>query len=195
MKKVSFLLLIALTFSCGKDKGSQMLYDYNSDIIKEMFSTNLEELDFKVNSIEKIGEIKSSDSIKILKEKLVLTWFGEDATQKEKDTLSFEFVTNKLESLTDKYQEIILSNISLDEDYKNYEYTEKRDKNILLTVNIRSWKNKFDSYSKKPDSILSVKYNATYSLTNPLLKIKQTHNNIYYTNAEQTKFIELEKVK
>jgi len=195
MKRILVLLVIILTISCGKNKESQMLYDYHSKTIKQMYSTNLEELDFEVNSIEKIGEVKISDSIKILKDKLVGLWLGDDATKEEKDTISFDYVIKELNNLTNTYQQIILTNIKLDEDYKNYEYEQKRDKNILTSVYAEDLKRKYDLFSKKRDSMLSVKYKASYSLTNPLLRIKQTHNNIYYTNADQTKFINDEKVE
>ncbi|RTY88104.1 hypothetical protein [Flavobacterium sp. RSP15] len=178
-----------------KSNEEQMLYDYKSKSIKQLFSTSLEELDFEINSIEKIGGVKSSDSIKILKDKLVLAWLGKDAVLTEKDTLTFNYVIKELNKLTNTYQEIILGNIRNDEEYKNYEYKEKRNENIKISVYAGAWKSKFDLYSKNPDSIISTKYKVSYSLTNPLLKIKQTHDEIYFTNADQTKFIFDEKVE
>lgn len=194
MKKIVFIFLIVLTFSCGNSKEKQMLYDFQSASIKQLFSTSLEELDFKINSIEKIGEVTSSDSIKILKEELDLFWLGKNATQKEKDTLSYEYVSKELNKKTDAYQKIIVNNLYLGEGYKNDKYQEKMDKNIEASVYADYWKIKSDLYSKNPDSVLCIKYKASYSLTNPLLKIKQTQNSIYYTNASQTKFILGEKV-
>lgn len=194
MKKI-ILFVVVLTFlSCGKSNEEQMLYDYNSKNVKEMFKTNLEELKFKINSIEKIGEVKASDSINIFKNELAKCWFGEKYIQKERDTLSYDYVIKEIKKLNDTYQEIILNNIKLDEEYSNYEYTEKRNKGIEALVNVESWKNEANSYSKKPNEVLSVKYKASYSLINPVLKIKQDFDKIYYTNSKKTKFIKEEEI-
>lgn len=189
MKNILFLLLIVLTVSCGKSKQEQMLYDYQSKGVKDLFNTNLEELDFKINSVEKIGEIKASDSIKIYKDKLVTLWFGRASVQNEKDTLKYEYVITELDTLINAYQGLILSHIKSNQAYLNYDLKEKRNNSIKEKVYVESWKSQSDFYNKKPDSILSTKYKANYSITNPVLKLKQSFDKIYYTDAGQTKFI------
>ncbi|WP_145993543.1 hypothetical protein [Tenacibaculum dicentrarchi] len=195
MKKITLLLLTIMTISCGNNKEEQMLYDYQSKGIKKMFNTNLKELDFKINSVEKVLDIKSSDSLIFFKNKLSILWLGKNADQKKKDTLTFEYVIKELDTLVNTYQSIIISNIRLGNKYKNYEYKEKRNKYIDSKVNAESWKRKSELYSKNPDSILSNKYKANYSITNPILKVKQTFDKFYYTNATQTKFIFEEKIE
>ena len=46
-----------------------------------------------------------------------------------------------------------------------------------------------EEYEKKPDAILSVKYKVSYSLTNPILKVKQTFDRCFYTNRSGTEFM------
>jgi len=190
MKTITLFLLTILTISCGNNKEEQMLYDFQSNNIKEILNTDLKELDFKINSIEKIGEIKSSDSLLFLKNKLALLWFGDDATEKEKDTLSYDFVIKELDSSINYYNSIILSGIKVGNEFMNYdEYKDKRDNATDAKYKTMMWKYKAIFYSEKPDSILSVKYKANYSIMNPMLNVKQTFDKIYYTDASRMKFI------
>ncbi|WP_373521067.1 hypothetical protein, partial [Aquiflexum sp.] len=56
--------------------------------------------------------------------------------------------------------------------------------------------NRYNEFSKNPDTILSTKYKASYSIKNPLLSnAKQTFNKVFYTNIDQTEFIKEETLE
>src|SRR5690554_1628006 len=68
MKKITLLLFGAtILASCGKNKGEQMLYDYQQKNVSAL-NFDLKDLDFKIQKIEKISDIKASDSLRIIEE-------------------------------------------------------------------------------------------------------------------------------
>lgn len=194
MKKSIVFLMSLIFISCGKSKEEQMLYDYQEKGVKKIFKTNLEELDFKINSIEKQEDITAKDSINYFKNELCKIWLGENAKQSEKDTLSYNYVISKLDELVDGYQELIILNAKAGKSYKNYENKKERNKYIDASVNVKSLKSKSDIYSQNAESVLSTKYKVNYSILNPVLKLTQTFDKLYYTDASQTKFIKEEQI-
>jgi len=190
------LLILGLPFvliSCGKSDGEEMLYKYQEDNVKSGLNMELSDLDFKIIKVKEVGNITAHDSAVIYRKKLVKLWFGEDATKQESDTLTYDFVIRRLDSMRSQAQSIILSNIALDKEYENYEWKETRDNATSAYLDASSWKIMDDSYRKKPDSILSVKYEANYSMNNPMLNNnKQTFDKYYYSNTEKTMFIKEE---
>lgn len=203
MKKVLYILILTFIFtSCGKSNGEKMLYDYQQKNAKSM-NFDLKDLDFKIEKIEKIANIKASDSAKLLKNDLAELW-SENPEQVLIDTLSFGYVKNILsksieqnDTLYKLYQESVLKAIKFDDFSWELESKNKRDNaldekySLMKTLaNVEFIENKFNLYSKKPDSILSVKYFANYSLINPMLSdTKQTFEKFFYTNPTQTEFI------
>lgn len=196
MKK---LLLISITTllltSCGKSKEEQMLYDYQANNAKEGLNMNVEDLNLEIEEVKKVKEIKASDSIKFYKDKLSVLWNGDDASEKERDTLSYDFVITQLDTLKSRYQQMIILNIKADKAYENYEWESKRDNAIDAYVDAASWKSVNDAYLKDPDSILSIKYKASYSINNPMLNnAKQSFSKFYYTDASNEEFIKEESI-
>lgn len=173
-----------------------MLYEYQKENVKSGLNMDIEDLDFEIHSIEKEKEIKAMDSIAYHKNELAVLWLGDDSDPAEKDTLSYEYVINSIESARDDYHEIMLLNIKAGREYRNYEYEEKRDRmgEALLTAQISEMK--YNSYSKNPDSILSVKYKTSYSIKNPMLNnAKQTFDKFFYTDSDQNKFVAEEMIE
>lgn len=195
MKKAIIFLMSLIFISCGRNKEEQMLYDYQAIGVKKIFNTSLEELDFKINSIEEKGVVTSKDSISYFKNKLIKLWLGQDAKQSEIDTLSYDYVISKLDKTAKTYQEIIVLNIKAGKKYKNYDNKKKRDQYIDATSDVKNWKSLSDIYSLNTDSILSVKYAVNYSTVNPVMKVKQTFTKTYFTDANQTKFIHEEEIE
>lgn len=209
MKKIT-LLLIGVTFmvSCGNNKEEQMLYDYQQKNVKAL-NFDLKDLEYNVQEIEKVTDITAADSIKHLKQELSEFW-TKNPEQSLVDTLSFQYVKKVLnESITQQdtlyklYQESVLTAIRID-DY-SYELESKRKRDDAMDEmfsykktlsEVESLEKYYNKLSEKPDSILSSKYKAIYSLKNPMLgNTKQTFDKIFYTNSEQTVFVKEEKLE
>ncbi len=162
MKKITLLLFGAtILASCGKNKGEQMLYDYQQKNVSAL-NFDLKDLDFKIQKVEKISDIKASDSLRIIEENYLPIELWEavaDSTDAGKlEAIRFIGIGRGMQE----------SNIE-----------------ELLKIAKR-----YISLSKTPDVILSTKYKAVYSLKNPMLNnTKQTFDKNFYTNKEQTKFI------
>ncbi len=202
MKKITLLLLIAtLIVSCGKNKGEQMLYDYQQNNVKAL-NFDLADLDFEIKKVEKVNDIKASDSLKLLKKEFADYW-KKGAEQSLVDTLSFKYVKSVLnEAITQKdtlyklYQEGVLTAIRIDDFSYKLESKRKRDKAMdemfsykKTLLEVETLEKYYNKLSEKPDSILSSKYKANYSLKNPMLgNTKQTFEKTFYTNASQTEF-------
>ena len=189
MKKIFTLLLITLFVSCSKSKEEQMLYDYIEKEMKESINVNIEDTDFKIKSINPDGVIKSIDSLNYYKNNLATLWLGRDASQNEKDTLSYKYVLKEVGNTINTYNELIMSYLKADMEYKTYDLKRKRDDSRKYQKDLIWWSLMDRRYSKNKDSVLSYKYKATYALTNPILKVKQTFDNTYYTNAMGTEIV------
>jgi len=207
MKRITLLLIMtALFVSCGKNKGEQMLYDYQQNNVKAL-NFDLADLDFEIKSVEKVKDITAKDSLGELKKEFAQYW-EKDAEQSLVDTLSFKYVKSVLnETITQKdtlyklYQEAVLTAIRIDDFSYELDSKRKRDdamdemfsykKTLSEVETIEKYYNKL---AQKPDSILSTKYKANYSLKNPMLgNTKQTFEKIFYTNSLQTEFIKEEE--
>jgi PBP1b-binding outer membrane lipoprotein LpoB len=209
MKKLTLLLLIAtLIVSCGKNKGEQMLYDYQQNNVKAL-NFDLADLDFEIKKVEKINNITASDSLKHLKKEFAGYW-TKDAEQSLVDTLSFKYVKSVLnETITQKdtlyklYQESVLTAIRIDDYSYELESKRKRDKAMdemfsykKTLLEVETLEKYYNKLAEKPDSILSSKYKANYSLKNPMLgNTKQTFEKEFYTDATQTKFVKEEEIE
>ena len=206
MKKITLLLIGAILItSCGRNKEEQMLYDYQQKNAKAL-NFDLEDLNFEIKKIEKISDIKASDSLKFLKTELAEYWM-KNPEQSLIDTLSFKYVKDVLnksitqnDTLYKSYQELVLSSIRRSSISSEYKYKRERDKaldnklsNQKSLLKIESLEKYYNQLSEKPDSILSSKFNANYSQNNPVLgNTKQTFEKIFYTNSEQTEFVKSE---
>ncbi|PZW37629.1 hypothetical protein LX95_02865 [Mesonia algae] len=206
MRKIT-LLLIGVTFlvSCGNNKEEQMLYDYQQKNAKSL-NFDLEDLNFEIDKVEKVADIKASDSLKVLKVKLAEYW-TKNPEQSLIDTLNFEYVKNVLnksitqqDTLYKSYQELVLSAIRRNDISSQYRYKRERDNamdeklsNQKTLIEIESLEEYYNQLADKPDSILSTKFTAKYSQNNPLLgNTKQTFEKTFYTNSEQTEFVKTE---
>lgn len=206
MKKITLLLIgTLLIVSCVKNKEEQMLYDYQQKNAKSL-NFDLEDLNFEIDKVEKIADIKASDSLKVLKEKLAEYW-RKNPEQSLIDTLSFEYVKDVLnksialqDTLYESYHELVLSAIRRSDILSKYRYTRERDKAMdeMVSYNktlseVETLENYYNKLADKPDSILSTKFIAKYSQNNPLLgNTKQTFEKTFYTNSEQTEFVKSE---
>lgn len=194
MKRFILLVFVISLVSCSKSKEEQMLYDYiNKGMIKTL-NVDLKDTDFKIIEIEKIKEIKYSDSLTFIKLELAKLYSPKNYS-KVKDTLTFNYVVNLLDNVLNSNKEIInkylnagMPNEAKDMLNKNKNYQE-------FYIKAKSLKLKYDAFKIQNDKILSAQYKGTYSMTNPLMKIKQTFTKFYYSNAENTIILKEEEIK
>lgn len=131
MKIKKIILLIFGTIfliSCGKSREKQMLYDYQ----QESFG-DLDNLDLKVQNIDKVGDIKASDSMKVLKRELGDYW-TKNPEQTLADTLGFNYVKELLnETIDDKdtmsklYQKAMITGMEIKNPSYERDAERKRD--------------------------------------------------------------------
>lgn len=201
MKKITLLTAFLITLiSCGYSPEEQMLFDYLNNASMKTLKVNINDLDFKIISLEKVKDISASDSLEIVQK-----YFDE---KKNKKIGQFEDEIKRDEIRIAKNEELIRS-INVNDVTKTVQEWVDKDK-----VNIeRNQKNielyngdckgtflepvlvKINNYKSEPNKILSVKYKANYSMNNPLMKVKQTFNKYYYSNSENTIFIKEEEIE
>lgn len=187
MKKILLLAFLTLVIaSCGKSKEESMFSDFKALEIKDALKTTPEELNFNIESIEKVKDIKASDSIIYLHNKLLETY---KATDEENKKLTFDYAIKQIDTIISSTQELILLRIKGGRDYENYESKNQRDEYIEKKVYLESWKMQTDRYSKNKDEVLSTEYKVMYTIDNPILKIKQNFTSQIYSNKENTKII------
>ncbi len=209
MKKYILLLIVTILLfnSCGRKKSEQMLYDYQQKNLKTL-NFDLEDLNFKIHKIEKIKNILAADSLKIIKKELAEYW-KKNPEQSLIDTLSFKYVKKIInnsikqnDTLAKLYQKSLLTAIKLGDYSFKVESKTKRDevidelyKNKKLLIKVEELEKYYNKLSVKPDSVISSKYLAKYSMKNPLLgNVKQTFEKFFYSDPVQTKFIKEELV-
>ena len=79
---------------------------------------------------------------------------------------------------------------------KVLEFSEQRDTYKAYRDKVVGLKNRFDYFMDMGSNTLTYKFKGTYSLKNPLLNnLVQTHEKLYFTNAEGTKFIKTEELE
>lgn len=202
MKKQLLIILSASFLISCNNKEKNMLKEYQQENASAL-NINIDDLDFKVESIKKIKDITSSDSSKIVKQELVKLW-GSEFIDKTKDSITFEYVIKELEKSVDKSQklydtshELVLSSISEGDYIGEYNSKDTRDKasDVLLEFRVLLGQanelNKiYTEYKNDKDKVLSVKYEATYSMKNPMLgNVKQTFHKYFYSDRNNEKFL------
>lgn len=206
MKRIALILSTVFIFSCGKNKEEQMLYDYQQENVRAL-NFDLKDLDFKIIKVEKLTDVTAADSMEVLKQEFAEYW-TKSPEQSLVDTLSFDYVKDVLnqsiahqDTLSKIYQESVLTAIRLGSYSYELESKRKRDEAIEekfslkeTLAEIEELEEYHNSLAVNPDSVLSAKYAATYSMNNPMLgNVKQTFDKIYFSNGAQNKFIREEE--
>ena len=183
------LLLITVLTSCKKTKEEQLVFDYEAKSLKDALKIDINDTDFKINNVEQIGFIKSIDSVNYYKDKLATLWLGENTPQETKDTLTYKYVAGVLDKGVKSYSNIIMSYLKADMEHMTYDAKRKRKNYRELQSKVFYWSIKNNTYSKNKDSILAYKYKANTTMTSPVLKMKQTFDKVYYTDASGTNIV------
>ena len=156
----------------------------------------LSELDFQILRVEIIDSVIAMDS---------LTYFFDVFKSEFEDTLP-EIDENSYDKLIETY----------DSNYKGYdslvgvyekindpfgknkvlEFSEQRDTYKAYRDKVVGLKNRFDYFMDMGSNTLAYKFKGTYSLKNPLLNnLVQTHEKLYFTNSDGTKFVKTEELE
>lgn len=191
MKKLLFLpiLSIVLFTSCSEPSPEeQMLKVYLDKELMKTINVKIDDTDYKVNSIEKSGVVTGKDSVTYYYAKLKDLWPSESLSKPE----PFRMVLIELDTIIKQYDALIKLYSEMGDEYsvKKNQRKRKEYRDIQTNVMFMSLSNAI--YSKKGDSILSHKYKVNYSITNPVLKARQTFNKTFYSNANNTEFVNAE---
>ncbi|OCB76146.1 hypothetical protein [Flavobacterium crassostreae] len=188
MKKKTLAVFVVgfLIVSCGKSNEEKLFTEFKSKELQTSLKTTPEELNFKIELIEEVKEIKASDSIKYLHDKLVEVFKPEE---NEKDTLTYDFAIKEVDKLITLTQELILLRAKAGRSYENYESKEQRNELIKQKVYLESWKRESENYSKNSKEILAKEYAVKYFIDNPLLKVKQNISSKVFSNKDNTKIV------
>ena len=196
-KSIPFLLLSLLFISCGGySQEKQMLYDYENKGVQEFLSTELSELDFQILKVEIVDSVIAMDS---------LTYFFDVFKSEFEDALP-EIDENSYDKLIETYDvnykgydSLVGVYEKINDSYgrnKVLEFSEQRDTYKAYRDKVVGLKNRFDYFMDMGSNTLAYKFKGTYSLKNPLLNnLVQTHEKLYFTNAEGTKFIKTEELE
>lgn len=199
MKNLMLITIsIFLFVSCTKkDEKEQLFYDYQSEVVKKTFNTDLKELDFKIKFNEEFENIHAKDSIKII--------FAKIYNQMGLLSISPEFVPDSttIEGLKKKNKETIqlydeLADLAFEAyDNYNYEIAEKESKKYTLAYSYAEvYTPIVEGYKKNPDEVLCYGFKVQYTIKNPALNnITQTFDKVFFTNKSQTKIVHVEDLE
>ena len=186
MKKITLLAALCLTIiSCNKSNEEKMFIDFKTAEIQKTLKTTPNELNFKIESIEKVKVIKASDSIQFLKKKLSEIY---QATGEE-EKLTYDYAIKQVDTLISSVQGLIELRVKGGRSYENYEDIEFRNKWIQKKSELEYWKARYDNYSKNKDKILSTEFKVNYTINNPILKINQNFISQIYSDNDNKKII------
>lgn len=185
-----------------------MLYEYQQKNVG-VLNFDLKDLEFKILTVERVDEVKAADSARYFKKEFAKYW-QKNPDETLIDTLSFGYVKNILDksieqqdTLIKLYQEGVLVGIKVRDYSYEYESERKRDKamdekySLKETLSeIKMLEYQYNKHASNPDSVLSTKYRARYSMLNPLISdIRQTFDAYFYTDNTQSKFVKEEAVE
>ena len=196
-KSIPFLLLSLLFISCGGySPEEQMLYDYENKGVQEFLSTELSELDFQILKVEIVDSVIAMDSLTYFFD--VFKTEFEDALP-EIDENSYDKLIETYDVNYKGYDSLVGVYEKINDSYgrnKVLEFSEQRDTYKAYRDKVVGLKNRFDYFMDMGSNTLAYKFKGTYSLKNPLLNnLVQTHEKLYFTNAEGTKFIKTEELE
>ena len=205
MKKIILPILISLLLtSCGKSIEEEMFYDFINDRTIENINMSADDLDFKIISLEKIGEILAKDSISDYSESIiVLSKSLNTSSEKIAKTLKKinagdqelkKAIRDKsIKSKIDKrygplYQEKIDNSKKITGLYEKQLKIEENKSKELQSL-LEKTKSRLDLFNNEPEKILGSKYEVTYSIYMPDTKLTNTLKGLAFTNPDNTQFI------
>lgn len=190
MKKLLLIGLSITIFSCGKSKEEELIASH----VQKIGETKTD-LSFKMISLDKVKDITAKDSLEILQ-----SHFNEKKTGKLEELRgNVELYEEYIKKYKTKLEEENKSNTSIVEMYQEfiteYEADVKRNKEFIEKYEgdckgtfLEPVLSSINEYKEKEQEILATKFDAVYSIKNPLLNdAKQEINKEFIVNAERTK--------
>ncbi len=201
LRKITLITIVFnLLFSCSRYSKEQMLYDYVKKTSFEKLNVNIDHLDFNILLLMKISNITAKDSLILMqkyfdiKKKEKIDYFTQQLELYKNLNMGYAYTikNTKNQSINDMHQDFT----------DNIEENIKRIQNCINLYNgdckgtfLEPVLSKIKRYKMNPDKVLSSKYEANYTLTDPTLNATETFNYYYYTNLHNTSFIKDEKVE
>ena len=181
---ISVLLLICN--ACSSADKQQTFLKFKTQELQQKHGKSAEELNFHLESIEKIREITAADSIQYFDNQLIKLYKSKN---KNSQIISFEDAIIQLESQIIEIQESIIIRIQQDRRSKIYDLEQQKDQLLTDKQTLENWKSQRDNYSKDSDEVLSVEYSVVFSYKNPLSNQQQNYRSLIYTDSEETRII------
>ena len=173
-----------------------MLYDYENKGAQEFLATELSELDFQILKIKIVDSVIAMDSLTYFFDVFKLEF--EDALP-EIDENSYDKLIETYDSNYKGYDSLVgvyekINNSSGQN--KVLKFSKQRDTYKAYRDKVVGLKNRFDYFMDMGSNTLAYKFKGTYQLKNPLLNnLVQTHEKLYFTNSDGTKFMKTEELE
>ena len=206
MKKIILPILISLLLtSCGKSIEEEMFYDFINDRTIENINMSADDLDFKIISLEKTGEMLAKDSISDYSKSIVVLETGLESRRIKIEKKLKEIKDSKI-----KLKKNIKDKSKSNDSYRTSLYTQLIDnlkkgitlKEEIITINenkskelqslLEKTKSRLDLFNNEPEKLLGSKYEVTYSIYMPDTKLTNTFKGLAFTNPDNTQFIGIE---
>ena len=206
MKKIILPILISLLLtSCGKSIEEEMFYDFINDRTIENINMSADDLDFKIISLEKTGEMLAKDSISDYSKSIVVLETGLESRR-----IKIEKTLKEIKDSKIKLKKNIKDKSKSNDSYRTSLYTQLIDnlkkgitlKEEIITINenkskelqslLEKTKSRLDLFNNEPEKILGSKYEVTYSIYMPDTKLTNTFKGLAFTNPDNTQFIGIE---
>ena len=206
MKKIILPILISLLLtSCGKSIEEEMFYDFINDRTIENINMSADDLDFKIISLEKTGEMLAKDSISDYSKSIVVLETGLESRR-----IKIEKTLKEIKDSKIKLKKNIKDKSKSNDSYRTSLYTQLIDnlkkgitlKEEIITINenkskelqslLEKTKSRLDLFNNEPEKLLGSKYEVTYSIYMPDTKLTNTFKGLAFTNPDNTQFIGIE---
>lgn len=178
--------------ACSNDDKQQIFVNYKTQELQEKHGKSAEELNFQLESVEKIRKIIAADSVQYFDNQLVKLYKSKN---KNSQIISFEDAITQLESQIIEIQESIIVRIQHDRRSHIYDLEQQKDQLLTDKQTLENWKSQRDNYSKDSDQVLSVEYSIVFSYKDPISNQQQICRSLIYTDSEETRIIREVEVK
>lgn len=207
MKYLSIVLLSSILISCGYSEKEQMFFDFKK---KELQSQHflIDELDFKIDSLFKIRDITSKDSMDFYVNELV-DLMSSNKSVAPNPKISFpsvkEFLSNYIiekDTLEKIYQEAVLAAIRIDDYSWEISSKSKRDQAIEdryeakdLMKKVESLESKYNLFAEDSASVVGSIYRVVYQYNDPIyLGARRIFKSNLITNVQENVIVHEESI-
>lgn len=187
MKKVLFLLVVII-IACDRNNEEKMFYNFMDVLMTDSINKSVEDINFKIISIKKVGNVRAQDSIDLLN---VQRTFLEE-NMKERTSLIIDDL-KRIKEFEEKINEAssaeIKSNFQLAIDETQALIDSRReilDNDELLYKKLLKY---LIELKQNTAQVVSTKYEVSYSIDDSITKTPVTIVSEAFTNADNTKFV------